>query len=158
MAFSQVVVTDQLIGANGQPLVGVTVTVKLSGVIQNSGAAFTNLTRTTTTDRTGRFKILLPVNTDEGTAPANSYYNFSCPAAGLNTNVVVSASTAPVKLASLPQAPSVETTGTVAPTTLIFPSAAAAPENPVTHQAYYDTAKEEIGVYTGTEWIYTAKL
>jgi hypothetical protein len=48
--------------------------------------------------------------------------------------------------------------GKVAPSVFVMPFAASAPGTPVEGQTYYDTTKKEIGVYTGTEWIYTGVL
>ena len=48
--------------------------------------------------------------------------------------------------------------GTVAPTIFVIPVAAAAPGAPVEGEAYFDTAKGEVGVFVGEGWVYTGKL
>ncbi len=48
--------------------------------------------------------------------------------------------------------------GKVAPSVFVIPTAAAAPAEPVADQAYFDSVKGEIGVFSGGKWVYTGEL
>ena len=48
--------------------------------------------------------------------------------------------------------------GQVAPSVFLMPFGATAPATPVEGETYFDTAKKEIGLYTGSSWIYTGAL
>ena len=105
MGFTMTRVVGVLTATDGAPVAGALVTASLSEAIHNGGTSYVG-PFSTKTSSTGRFDLVVPALTDEGTSPAGAFYTFACTEAGLNSDVIVPGSGVPLPFAVLPVAPS----------------------------------------------------
>lgn len=145
------VVTGVLSNTNGTPLVGALVTAASSAKVTKAAGSASQIEVTAVTSHNGEWRMKVPPTGEGEGLPAGTYYTFTSSSGGLSENVYVPNLNRPTALGELPAAPGV---GTITPTSLTIPTATAAPSSPAKGQMYYDTTKEELGIYSGTVWRY----